>query len=205
MVTAVSCSRSHKFSKPNALTIRLVVGQGVDGDAHSGESVKHRSRVARDPTQPNLRQVHLIHVELLEELRARGFAVSPGDLSENVTTRGIDLIGLQTGTKLHLGDDAVVEVTGLRNPCVQLDKFQKGLMAAELDRGADRALIRRAGVMSIVLVDGDVRRAMPFASNCLRNLIRRSHRSKTNARCAVPNEQYVVRPRPYGEECQVSL
>ena len=146
-----------RFSKRNALTVRLVAGQGVDGDAHRGATVKHRSRVARDPSQPNLRQVHLIHAELFEELRARGFAVAPGDLGENVTTRGIDLLGLPAGTRLHLGDTAVVEVTGLRNPCVQLDRFQQGLMAALLDRGADGALVRKAGIMSIVLAGGDVR------------------------------------------------
>lgn len=155
-VIAVSCSRAHTFSKRNALTVRLVAGQGVDGDAHRGTTVKHRSRVARDPSQPNLRQVHLIHAELFEELRLRGFAVAPGDIGENVTTRGIDLLGLPAGTRLHLGDEAVVEVTGLRNPCVQLDRFQKGLMAALLDRGADGTLIRKAGVMSIVVAGGDV-------------------------------------------------
>ena len=156
-ITAVSCSRSHRFSKRNALTVRLVAGLGVDGDAHQGRTVKHRSRVARDPTQPNLRQVHLIHAELFEELRARGFEISPGDLGENITTRGLDLLALPQGTKLHLGDAAVVEVTGLRNPCVQLDKFHKGLMAATLDRGPDGALIRKTGVMSVVLAGGDVK------------------------------------------------
>ena len=121
-----------------------------------GETVKHRSRVRRDPTQPNLRQVHLIHAELFSELRGKGFVVQPADLGENVTTDGIDLLALPTGTRLHLGESAVVEVTGLRNPCIQIDTFQKGLMAATLDRDADGDLVRKAGVMSIVISDGDV-------------------------------------------------
>src|SRR4051812_49671446 len=156
VVAAVSRGLRHTFSKATELNIRLLPGLGVDGDAHCGATVKHRSRVARDPTQPNLRQVHLMHSELFEELQARGYAVAPGDLGENVTTRGIDLLSLPTGTRLHLGRDAVIEVTGLRNPCVQLDKFQPGLMAAVLERGANGALIRKAGIMSIVLAGGDV-------------------------------------------------
>ena len=122
-----------------------------------GETVKHRSRVRRDPTQPNLRQVHLIHAELFSELRGKGFAVQPADLGENVTTAGIDLLALPSGTRLHLGESAVVEVTGLRNPCIQIDTFQEGLMAATLDRDAQGQLVRKAGVMSIVITDGDVR------------------------------------------------
>jgi len=133
-VTAVSLSRGHHFSKPNLLSIRLLAGLGVEGDAHAGVTVKHRSRVRRDPAQPNLRQVHLLHAELFDELRDKGFGVTPGDIGENVTTRGIDLLALPTGTRLRLGDDAVVEITGLRNPCVQLNTFQKGLMAATLER-----------------------------------------------------------------------
>jgi MOSC domain-containing protein YiiM len=157
IVTAVSQSKGHHFSKPNALEIRLLSGLGVAGDAHLGVTVKHRSRVAKDPTQPNLRQVHLLHEELFDELQARNFVVKPGEMGENVTTRGVDLLGLPTGTRLHLGQHAVVEVTGLRNPCVQIDRFQQGLMAATLDKDADGNLIRKAGVMSVVLADGDVR------------------------------------------------
>jgi MOSC domain-containing protein YiiM len=156
-VAAVSLRAGHHFSKTPSLGIRLLTGLGVAGDAHLGETVKHRSRVRKDPTQPNLRQVHLLHAELFDELRAKGFAIKPGDLGENVTTSGIDLLALPTGTRLHLGADAVVEVTGLRNPCIQLDQFQKGLMAATLDKDADGNLIRKAGVMSIVIADGDVR------------------------------------------------
>ena len=153
-VTAVSISATHTLSKPNTDSIRLLEGLGVEGDAHCGETVKHRSRVARDPTQPNLRQVHLIHSELHDELRERGFSLIPGQMGENVTTRGVDLLGLPTGTRLHLGEEAVVEVTGLRNPCYQLNGIQDGLMAATLDRDADGSLIRKAGVMAIVLQGG---------------------------------------------------
>lgn len=157
VVMAVSRSPAHTFSKPNHESIRLLAGLGVEGDAHMGETVKHRSRVKRDPSQPNLRQVHLIHAELLDELRANGFDVSAGQMGENVTTRGIDLLALPTGTILRLGDAAVIEVTGLRNPCYQLDGLQPGLMAAVLDRDEHGALIRKAGVMAIVLVSGEVR------------------------------------------------
>jgi MOSC domain-containing protein YiiM len=156
-VTAVSSSGTHTMVKPNQAAVRLVSGLGVEGDAHLGVTVKHRSRVARDPTQPNLRQVHLIHAELHDELQAAGFPVVPGQMGENVTTRGVDLLGLPTGTRLHLGETAVVEVTGLRNPCGQLDGLQKGLMAATLDRDADGNVIRKAGIMGVVLVDGEVR------------------------------------------------
>src|SRR5881628_1689984 len=150
-VVAVSLSPSYTFSKPVQDRIRLLAGLGVEGDAHLGETVKHRSRVARDPSQPNLRQVHLIHAELHDELRAAGFAVTAGQMGENVTTRGLDLLGLPTGTQLHLGETAVVEVTGLRTPCVQLERIQAGLMAAVLGRDGRGRLVRKAGVMGVVL------------------------------------------------------
>ncbi len=153
-VTAVSRSGTHTMSKPNADSLLLVAGLGVDGDAHNGKTVKHRSRVRRDPSQPNLRQVHLIHAELHDELRAAGFDVSPGQMGENVTTRGLDLLALPTGTRLQLGDGAVIEVTGLRNPCVQLDGLADGLMAATLDRDEQGNLVRKAGVMGVVLTGG---------------------------------------------------
>jgi MOSC domain-containing protein YiiM len=156
VVIAVSRSEIHTLSKWNQVGIRLLIGLGVEGDAHLGVKIKHRSQVAEDPSQPNLRQVHLIHSELHDELRAAGFAVSAGEMGENFTTRGIDLLGLPTSTRLRLGDAAVVEVTGLRNPCAQLNWLQPGLMAATLDRGEDGSLIRKAGVMGIVLAGGVV-------------------------------------------------
>jgi len=155
-VVAVSVSPGHTFSKAGAPAITLVEGLGVAGDAHSGTTVKHRSRVARDPSQPNLRQVHLIHAELHEELAARGFTAGAGDMGENITTRGLDLLALPAGTRLAIGPDAVIEVTGLRNPCAQLDDFQPGLMAACLGRDGDGALVRKAGVMAIVVAGGTV-------------------------------------------------
>jgi MOSC domain-containing protein YiiM len=157
VVEAVCRSATHTLSKPTRDSIRLAAGLGVEGDAHRGATVKHRSRVARDPTQPNLRQVHLLHAELHDELKAAGFTVSAGRMGENVTTRGVDLLALPTGTRLHLGATAVVEVTGLRNPCVQLNTIRPGLMAATLECGADGRLIRKAGVMAVVLTGGEVR------------------------------------------------
>jgi MOSC domain-containing protein YiiM len=157
IIEAVSRSGAHTFGKANRDAIRLLAGLGVEGDAHLGETVKHRSRVARDPTQPNLRQVHLIHAELHDELRAAGFVVGPGEMGENVTTRGVDLLALPVGARLHLGDAAVVEVTGLRNPCYQLDHFQPGLMAAVLDRDEHGGLVRKAGVMGVVVTGGELR------------------------------------------------
>ena len=157
VVTAVSRSATHTLTKPHQASIRLLAGLGVEGDAHLGETVKHRSRVARDPSQPNLRQVHLIHAELHDELQAAGFAVAAGIMGENVTTRGVDLLGLPAGARLYLGEAAVVEVTGLRNPCAQLDRIQPGLMAATLDRDEHGQLVRKAGVMGIVLSGGEVR------------------------------------------------
>ncbi|MBV9554286.1 MAG: MOSC domain-containing protein [Alphaproteobacteria bacterium] len=162
IVIAVSRSSGHALAKPNEGSIRLLEGLGVEGDAHLGVTVKHRSRVAKDPTQPNLRQVHLIHAELHDELEAAGFRLAPGIMGENVTTRGLDLLGLPTGTRLRLGG-AMVEITGLRNPCAQLNKIQPGLMAATLDRDANGNLVRKAGVMAIVLAGGEVKPGDPIA------------------------------------------
>ena len=156
-IIAVSKSGRHTFSKQNAGSIRLVAGLGVEGDAHMGEKVKHRSHVKKNPDRPNLRQVHLIHNELFDEFAAAGFSVLPGEMGENITTQGIDLLGLPTGTKLHLGGSAVVQITGVRNPCSQIDDFQQGLMAACLDRDQDGNLVRKSGVMGIVLAGGEVR------------------------------------------------
>ncbi len=156
-VIAVNSSSTHSFSKSPRDAIQLIAGIGVEGDSHSGATVKHRSRVAANPSQPNLRQVHLIHEELHEELAAGGFVVAPGEIGENITTRGVSLLDLPVGTVLHLGPDAEVEVTGLRNPCKQLDRFQPGLMAALLDRDAAGNLMRKAGIMGVVRVGGTVR------------------------------------------------
>ena len=155
-VLAVSRSPTHTMSKPTEGSIRLLAGLGVEGDAHLGETVKHRSRVKRDPTVPNLRQVHLIHAELHDELETKGFVLKPGQMGENITTRGVDLLGLPTGTRLYLGASAVVEVTGLRNPCAQLDGIQQGLMAATLAHDAQGGLVRKAGIMAIVHTGGEV-------------------------------------------------
>lgn len=161
-VAAVSRSPTHTLTKQTTENIRLVAGLGVDGDAHQGVTVKHRSRLAKFGHMPNLRQVHLIHAELFDELSKTGFDVSPGQMGENVTTRGVDLLGLPTGARLHLGNDAVVEVTGLRNPCRQLEKIQPGLMAATLAHDAEGNLVRKAGIMGIVLEGGEVGEGDPI-------------------------------------------
>jgi MOSC domain-containing protein YiiM len=155
-VTAVASRAEHALGKAARDRIRLLAGLGVEGDAHLGGTVQHRSRVRRDPTQPNLRQVHLIGAELHDELRSRGFAVGAGEMGENVTTCGLDLLGLPAGARLRLGAEAVVEVTGLRNPCTQLEGLAPGLMAAVLERDAGGALVRRAGVMAVVVTGGVV-------------------------------------------------
>jgi Uncharacterized protein conserved in bacteria len=157
----VSSNGVYSFTKPNRDSVTLLAGFGVEGDVHAGVTVKHRSRVAKDPSQPNLRQIHLIHQELFAEVRAQGFEVAPGDLGENVTTSGIDLLGLPVGTLLHLGDEAVVEVTGLRNPCYQIDHFQEGLLKQVVSRNADGTLVRKAGIMGIVAIGGFVRPGDP--------------------------------------------
>ena len=156
-VTAVSRSSSHSFSKPICASIHLIEGLGVEGDAHSGKTVKHRSRVALDPSQPNLRQVHLIHSELHDELIEQGFNVAPGVMGENITTKGIDLLGLPRDSLLRIGDEAVIQITGLRNPCKQLDDYQKGLLSAVLDKTPEGELIRKSGVMAIVISGGTIK------------------------------------------------
>ncbi len=157
VVEAVSVSRRHAFSKQNAFEVRLVAGIGVEGDAHAGPTVQHVFDARRDPTRPNLRQVHLIHGELHDELRMQGFDVQPGDLGENVTTRGVHLLDLPAGTRLRLGDGVVLELTGLRNPCSQIERFRAGLLRAVVDRRPDGAVVRKTGVMSVVLAGGVVR------------------------------------------------
>lgn len=156
-VTAVHANPAHSFSKTTAKEIELVAGLGVVGDAHFGARVQHRSRVVVDPTQPNLRQVHLLHAELHDELRGEGLVVSPGDLGENITTRGLDLLSLPTGSVLRLGADALVAITGLRNPCKQIDEFQSGLLRRVAHKRADGTVVRKAGVMGVVVASGVVR------------------------------------------------
>ena len=156
-VVAVARDDAHRFSKPTRESIALIAGLGVEGDAHAGTTVQHLSRVRRDPTTPNLRQVHLIHAELFDDMAERGHEVHPGGLGENVTTAGIDLLGLSRGTRLELGDDAVVEITGLRNPCVQIDGVSAGLMKELVHVDDTGATVRLAGVMSVVLEGGVVR------------------------------------------------
>lgn len=155
-VVAVAKDGKHRFSKPTANEITIVAGLGVEGDAHAGTTVKHRSRVRRDPTAPNLRQVHLIHQELLDEVAEYGYTVLPGEMGENITTRDIDLLGLPAGTLLHVGSNVVLRVTGLRNPCSQIDKFQSGLMERMVEKLPDGSIVRKAGVMSVVETGGVV-------------------------------------------------
>ncbi len=156
-VVAVSSNGGYSFSKPNRDSVRLLAGLGVEGDVHAGTTVKHRSRMAQDPTRPNLRQVHLVHEELLAEVGEEGFEVAPGELGENITTRGVDLLALPVGTLLHIGDDVVLTVTGLRNPCLQIDNFQDGLLKRVVGRDDAGNVVRKAGIMSIVTEGGEVR------------------------------------------------
>ena len=155
-IVALSKSATHTMRKYNENSLKLLAGLGVEGDAHSGETVKHRSRVAQNPNQPNLRQVHLIHAELHDELKAAGFDVFYGQMGENITTRGLNLLDLPKGTRLKIGD-AVIEITGLRNPCHQLNGIQEGLMQAVLGRDEAGNLVRKAGIMGIVLTDGIIK------------------------------------------------
>jgi hypothetical protein len=156
-VSHVSLSPTHTFSKFNAMSIKLLKGFGVEGDAHCGRLMKHRSRLKLSPVPPNLRQVHLIHSELFDELRINGFQVDPGEIGENITTKGIDLLSLPRNTKLYIGEDAVVEITGLRNPCNQLNNLQNGLLSEVLGTGAEGNIIRKAGIMGIVEHGGEIR------------------------------------------------
>ena len=156
-VVAVAKDGRHRFSKQTVDEITIIAGLGVEGDAHAGTTVKHRSRVRRDPTTPNLRQVHLIHQELLDKVDLYGYSVHPGEMGENITTRGIDLLGLPENTLLHIGADVVLRITGLRNPCSQIDAFQPGLLAHMVEKLPDGTIVRKAGVMSVVEAGGVVR------------------------------------------------
>jgi MOSC domain-containing protein YiiM len=155
-VVAVSRDGDHRFSKPQTQEILLLAGLGVHGDAHAGTTVQHRSHLAANPTLPNLRQVHLIHAELFAELAWQGFDVQPGQLGENITTGNLDLLALPRGTQLRIGPEAVVEVTGLRNPCAQINAFQSRLLDAVLGRDGNGEVVRKAGIMGIVLKGGRV-------------------------------------------------
>ena len=156
-VVSVSRDAAHRFSKPVVDSIVLVEGVGIEGDAHAGETVQHRYLKAKDPTAPNLCQVHFLPVERFAELAPRGFDVAPGDLGENVTTSGVDLESLPLGTRFHLGDSAVVEITGLRSPCSLINRFRSGLMKALISRSAEGEVLRRAGIMGIVVASGTTR------------------------------------------------
>jgi len=156
LVTAVSISETHTMSKKNVKTIHLIEGLGIDGDAHMGKNVKHRSRVKKNPNQPNLRQIHLIHSELFSELLIKGFNIIPGEMGENITTVNIDLLSLPKDTILNIGKDSQIKITGLRNPCHQLNGIQDELMKAVLDKDIYGNLIRKAGVMGIILKSGKV-------------------------------------------------
>ena len=155
-VVALALSAQHYFFKQRASQLRLIAGHGVEGDAHAGATVKHRSRVAIDPGQPNLRQIHLIHSELIDQLASEGFDVAPCELGENITTSGIALLDLPAGTLLRIGEAAVVEITGLRNPCRQIEAFRAGLLARLAFRGADGNIVRLAGVMGVVRTGGEI-------------------------------------------------
>jgi MOSC domain-containing protein YiiM len=155
-IIALSKSELHTFSKINCDKLLLLEGLGIDGDAHMGKTVKHRSRVKQDPNQPNLRQVHLIHSELFDEVAAKGYHVLPGQIGENITTRGIDLLSLPKGTILKIGSESLVEITGLRNPCSQLNTIKEGLMNAVLGKDDDGNLILKAGIMGIVIKGGEI-------------------------------------------------
>lgn len=155
-VISVSRHQTHDFSKTVVDRIEIIENLGVEGDAHAGVTVKHRSRVAVDPTQPNLRQVHLIQSELFEELAESGFSLKAGDLGENILTRDIALLDLPTDTVLAIGPDVRLRVTGLRNPCGQIENFRTGLLKEVVFKGEDGQLVRKAGVMTVVLAGGAV-------------------------------------------------
>jgi MOSC domain-containing protein YiiM len=160
-IVGLASSAEHAFSKAPRDRLELVAGVGVAGDSHAGEKVQHLSRVRKDPAQPNLRQVHLIHAELFDEMAALGFAVAAGELGENITTRGVDLLGLPTGARLRIGE-AVIRITGLRNPCWQIDAFREGLLAHMVERRPDGSLARKCGVMAVVERGGAIELGAPI-------------------------------------------
>ena len=156
-VLAVHRSPIHALRKDTQPSIRLLTGLGVEGDAHCGATVQHVYAARKTPALPNLRQVHLIHAELHTELAEQGFDIPAGAMGENITTQGLDLLGLPRGARLHLGQEAIVELTGLRDPCSLLERLKPGLIAATLGRDAQGQVLRKAGVMGIVVQGGEVR------------------------------------------------
>lgn len=153
-MVAVSVDGKHRFSKTSRPSIALTSGHGIEGDAHYGPFVRHRYLARRDPSAPNLRQVHLIPSELFDALRTSGYEVHPGDLGENIATVGLALESLPLGTILLLGASATLQLTGLRTPCVLIDRFKSGLRK-RLEGDAARPRFR-AGVMATVTKGGDV-------------------------------------------------
>jgi len=154
-VLSVSMSSSHGFSKRPTDYIYLLSGCGVQGDVHCSGAASSN----------NKRQVHLIASELLTELarkdsKGRAYIISPGALGENITTKGIDLVGLNEGTRLHFGDGddhAIVRITGLRNPKKRLDEWPKGLLdRCAMKNKKGEITGRKIGVMGIVEEDGFV-------------------------------------------------
>ena len=127
----------------------------MEGDAHAGPFVRHRHLARRHPKMPNLRQVHLIPSELFQALRADGYELRPGDLGENILTAGLDLEALPLGTILKLGAEAAIELTGLRTPCVLIDRFKPGLKRRMLVEEYGRPRFR-CGVMAVVRSSGRI-------------------------------------------------
>ena len=155
-VVAVSKDEYHRFSKVPCTQITLIKGVGVRGDTHSGVTVQHLFAVEQDPRQPNLRQVHLLQQEFLDQARDQGYELTPGDLGENILTDDLDLVGLWQDTLLHIGSQAVVRVSGLRNPCAQIDSFRPGLLQVAVRRDLKGDVVRKAGIMGVVTTGGVV-------------------------------------------------
>lgn len=162
MVESVHRSESHDFTKATVEEVVLVAGVGIEGDAHAGATVQHVSRKKKDADRPNLRQVHLVSAELHEELVADGFDLDHGGFGENLVTRGIALGDLPVGTTLALGDDAIIVLTGLRDPCAQIDRHREGLRAAVAFDPGEGPKLFRDGAMAMVVRGGVVRTGDPI-------------------------------------------
>jgi len=155
-VVAVACDKAHNIVKPLQDKITLIAGLGVKGDAHAGKTVQHRYDKARTPDTPNLRQVHLIQSELFDDVAELGMVVEPGQMGENITTRGIDVLALSRGTQLQIGE-ALIEVTGLRNPCKYLNQIAPGLLKACIGKWEDGTILPKTGIMGVVINGGDIK------------------------------------------------